>query len=142
MRNLIGPVIAAAFSFAFGFTASGQTPASQRAPANAEQFDQLFQQVKNWGRWGAEDQLGTVNLITDAKRRQALKLAKTGLTVSLAHNPLLEKSEDNALPFEHSMNPGFTTDTYRVSYHGYMITINPMPVTGGTGSPLNTLVTF
>jgi hypothetical protein len=24
----------------------------------------------------------------------------------------------------------------------FMITINPIPVTGGTGSPLNTLVTF
>ncbi len=127
MRNLIVPVIVAAFSIASGFTSSGQAPASSqppapsvaRSPANAEQFDQLFQQVKNWGRWGAEDQLGTVNLITDAKRKQALKLARTGLTVSLAHNPLLDKAEDNALPFEHTMNTGFTTDTYRVSYHGY-----------------------
>ena len=32
--------------------------------ANAEEFDRLFQQVKNWGRWGADDQLGSVNLIT------------------------------------------------------------------------------
>jgi kynurenine formamidase len=102
---------------AFGFTASAQTPS--RFPANAEQFDQLFQQVKNWGRWGPEDQLGTVNLITGDKRKQALKLAKLGLTVSLVHNPLTDKSDDNALPFEHTMNTGFTTDTYRVSYHGY-----------------------
>ena len=55
--------------------------------ANAEEFDQLFQQVKNWGRWGADDQLGTVNLITAAKRKQALSLARTGQTVSLVHNP-------------------------------------------------------
>ena len=79
----------------------------------------MFQQVKNWGRWGTDDQLGSVNLITAAKRKQALKLAKTGQTVSLVHNPLTDKADDNTFPFEHTMNPGFTTDTYRVSYHGY-----------------------
>src|SRR5688572_25216562 len=122
--------IAAIVVIAVGITASGQAPAAaegyggqaavgQRSPVNADEFDQLFQQVKNWGRWGADDQLGTVNLITEAKRKQAIKLARTGLTVSLVHNPLLDKAEDNALPFEHTMNTGFTTDTYRVPYHGY-----------------------
>ena len=98
--------------------AVAQAPAS-RAPRNAEEFDQLFQQVKNWGRWGPEDQLGSANLVTDAKRKQAASLAKTGLTVSLAHDPITDKADDNGSPFEHTMNPGFTTDTYRVSYHGY-----------------------
>ena len=99
----------------------GQAPAaaSARAPRNAAEFDELFQSVKNWGRWGANDQLGAANLVTDAKRRQAAALVKTGLTVSLAHNPITEAADDNASPFEHTMNRGFTTDTYRVSYHGY-----------------------
>src|SRR3954464_2037263 len=95
---------------AFGFTATAQTPG--RAPLNADDFDRLFQQVKNWGRWGADDQLGAVNLITAAKRRQALSLAKTGQTISLVHNPLTEQAEDNTSPFEHTMNPGFNMDTY------------------------------
>src|SRR6185436_13895066 len=90
-----------------------------RSPSNADEFDQLFQQVKNWGRWGADDQLGSVNLITAAKRKQALSLAKTGQTVSLVHNLLTEKADDNASPFEHTMNPGFNMDRYAVSYHGY-----------------------
>ena len=60
-----------------------------------------------------------MNLITAATRKKALSLAKTGQTVSLVHNPLTEKADDNTSPFEHTMNPGFTTDTYRVSYHGY-----------------------
>jgi kynurenine formamidase len=128
MRHLIVVMVI----LALGFTAAGQTPApstsaqsatadkaGNRSPANAEQFDQLFQQIKNWGRWGADDQLGAVNLITPAKRKAALKLAKDGVTVSLVHNPITEKSDDNASPFEHTMNAGFTTDTYRVSYHGY-----------------------
>jgi len=104
-----------------GQSPHGQAPAaaSARAPRNAAEFDELFQSVKNWGRWGADDQLGATNLVTDAKRRQAAALVKTGLTVSLAHNPITEAADDNASPFEHTMNRGFTTDTYRVSYHGY-----------------------
>lgn len=101
-----------------GFTVSGQTP-SKRSPVNAEEFDRLFQQVKNWGRWGADDQLGSINLITPAKRKQALSLARSGQTVSLVHNLLTEKADDNASPFEHTMQPGFNMDRYNVMYHGY-----------------------
>jgi len=90
-----------------------------RFPRNAAEFDQLFQQVSNWGRWGKDDQLGSANLVTAAKRKQALTLAKDGLSVSLAHSPLTERAEDNTSPFEHTMNPGFFMDTYKVSYHGY-----------------------
>jgi kynurenine formamidase len=102
--------------------ALSMTPAAQREPRfprNAAEFDQLFQQVSNWGRWGKDDQLGSANLVTAAKRKQALMLAKDGLSVSLAHSPLTERAEDNTSPFEHTMNPGFFMDTYKVSYHGY-----------------------
>jgi hypothetical protein len=39
-----------------------------RAPRNAAEFDELFRQVSNWGRWGKDDQLGSANLVTEAKR--------------------------------------------------------------------------
>jgi kynurenine formamidase len=94
-------------------------PSAARFPRNNEEFDQLFNQVKNWGRWGKDDQLGAANLITEAKRKQALGLAKMGLVVSLAHPPLKEAAPDNPQPFNHTMNRGFSTDTYSVSYHGY-----------------------
>src|SRR5579864_7934602 len=94
-------------------------PSAARFPRNAEEFDVMFNQVKNWGRWGRDDQLGAANLITDAKRRQALALAKLGTVIGLAHPPLTEAAPDNGSPFEHTMNRGFTTDTYKVSYHGY-----------------------
>src|SRR6476661_2635452 len=90
-----------------------------RSPRNAAEFDELFKQVSNWGRWGKDDQLGSVNLITAAKRKQALALAKTGDSVSLAHNPLTERAEDNNNPFEHTMLRGNNMDRYAVSYHGY-----------------------
>src|SRR5438309_83717 len=75
-------------------------PAAARFPKNADEFDQMFNQVKNWSRWGKDDQLGTANLITDAKRKQAFALVKSRLTVSLAHNPLTEAAADNGSPFE------------------------------------------
>jgi kynurenine formamidase len=94
-------------------------PDEPRAPRNAAEFDTLFQQVKNWGRWGANDELGSVNLVTAAKRKQAASLVKTGETVSLAHNPLTDAAPDNARPFEHTMLPGNSMDRYAVAYHGY-----------------------
>jgi kynurenine formamidase len=91
-----------------------------RFPRNATEFDELFRQVSNWGRWGKEDQLGSANLVTDAKRKQATALVKSGTVISLAHNPLVERSVDNPNPFEHTMSPpGFFLDTYKVFYHGY-----------------------
>src|SRR5213594_662849 len=90
-----------------------------RPPRNAAEFDTMFQQIKNWGRWGADDQLGSSDLVTAAKRKQAVSLVKTGETVSLAHNPLTEKADDNANPFEHTMLRGNNMDRYAVSYHGY-----------------------
>lgn len=121
-RVLTSVLIAGGLSAAILTGTSGQStapPAGSRAPRNASEFDELFQQVSNWGRWGTDDQLGSVNLITVTKRKQAASLVKSGTAVSLAQNPLTEKAEDNASPFEHTMNRGFSTDTYKVSYHGY-----------------------
>ncbi|MSQ26167.1 MAG: cyclase family protein [Dehalococcoidia bacterium] len=48
----------------------------------------------NWGRWGKDDQLGTMNYITDAKRRQAASLVKTGVSVTCARPITTEKGPD------------------------------------------------
>ena len=49
--------------------AAGAAPAAQRAQAvTRQQFDAWMQQISNWGRWGKEDELGTLNLITPEKR--------------------------------------------------------------------------
>ena len=44
-----------------GVAAAGQ---DQRAPRNLEEFDAIFREHSNWGRWGADDERGTFNLIT------------------------------------------------------------------------------
>ena len=130
MRKILIAVASAAVVFTAGLAAQrgadpnqpplmGPGASAARFPKNADEFDQMFNQVKNWGRWGPDDQLGAANLITETKRKQALALAKSGITISLAHPPLTEAAPDNASPFEHTMNRGFSTDTYKVSYHGY-----------------------
>jgi hypothetical protein len=65
--------------------------------------DRLMTELSNWGRWGKDDQLGTLNLITPAKRKQALALVKEGYPISLSHDELTEKVSDNPTPFVHAM---------------------------------------
>ncbi len=87
--------------------------------------DRLMKELSNWGRWGKDDQIGTVNLITASKRLQAIATVKEGVPVSLAVDVLKEKALDNGSPFGHTFNhtganPAgqFVTDTYSVDYHG------------------------
>ena len=41
---------------------------------------------RNWGRWGEDDRLGTLNFIDDAKRTEAAALVRSGTTISLAQS--------------------------------------------------------
>ena len=59
---------------------SGQGVGPMTRPA----FDSLFAQVDNTGRWGADDERGTLNLITPEVRRAASQEVRTGVTVSMA----------------------------------------------------------
>jgi kynurenine formamidase len=46
-------------------------------------FREVGKKYSNWGRWGADDERGTINLITDATRAHAATLATTGRLFSL-----------------------------------------------------------
>jgi kynurenine formamidase len=48
------------------------------------EFERIFESVKNWGRWGPDDQLGTLNFLTPARVRAAAGLVRSGRRVSLA----------------------------------------------------------
>ena len=43
-----------------------------------------FTSLSNWGRWGDDDELGTMNHITPETRRRAVSLVQEGVTVSCA----------------------------------------------------------
>jgi hypothetical protein len=49
-----------------------------------EHVKELSQKYKNWGKWGPDDQLGTLNYITPEKVVDAAKLVKRGKVISLA----------------------------------------------------------
>src|SRR5207249_10954258 len=44
----------------------------------------MISSLSNWGRWGTDDELGTINLITAAKRKRAAALVADGVPVSCA----------------------------------------------------------
>jgi kynurenine formamidase len=71
------------------------------------EYERWQRELSNWGRWGKDDELGTLNLITPAKRRQAASLVKEGFSVSLARDASVVKEIDNPCPIEWAM----TTDT-------------------------------
>ncbi|MBX6387659.1 MAG: cyclase family protein [Frankia sp.] len=49
-----------------------------------EEFHELARKVNNWGRWGPEDERGTLNLITDEVVRRGAGCVRTGKRFSLA----------------------------------------------------------
>ena len=56
------------------------TPTAEQAIAAAAA------RYRNWGRWGPDDRLGTVNFIDEAKRRQAATLVRRGVSISLSQS--------------------------------------------------------
>ncbi|MEV5528079.1 cyclase family protein [Streptomyces prunicolor] len=53
-------------------------------PALGPEFHAIAKRVNNWGRWGADDEIGTLNLITDDVIRAAATEIRTGRRIPLA----------------------------------------------------------
>ncbi|MEK7777420.1 MAG: cyclase family protein [Chloroflexota bacterium] len=89
--------------------------------------------LSNWGRWGPDDMLGTLNLITPKKRAQAARLVRQGITVSCARPILPDLTADvTSIPPIHYMTSsgetvpatgaGGTGDFVGIVFHGLSIT--------------------
>ncbi len=103
----------------------GMVALAAEQPVEKATLDRWMQELSNWGRWGKNDQLGTANLITPAKRKAAAGLVKEGYTISLSSDADTVKSADNEFPFGHEMiatgldpNAMFGMDIYSTRYHG------------------------
>ena len=86
-------------------------------------FTTTLEELYNWGRWGNDDELGAANLITPAKRKQALALPKEGVAISLAHDVAQEKAADAPNILERTLGNVMATGTtdryqYTGTYHG------------------------
>ena len=99
-------------SLLMSFMACGVVLMSQTSPAPASssrplvtkaEYERWQTELSNWGRWGKDDELGTLNLVTPAKRVQAAALVKDGVAVSLASNAETEKGVDVPCPVEWAM---------------------------------------
>jgi kynurenine formamidase len=98
----------------------------------------MLDSLSNWGRWGADDQLGTVNFITPAQRRRAAGLVREGVSVSCARPITTEITADTTVqPLRFMVDSGEGRDTdsperllqrrgaaefIGMVFHGYTIT--------------------
>jgi len=93
------------------------------------EFEAMFESVKNWGRWGAGDERGTLNYITPEHIRKAAALVRSGRTVSMAIPINTVAGPDNPHPAIHYMSQnhdipvgeskvGFAMDFLGMECHG------------------------
>src|SRR5215204_4375876 len=99
-----------------------------------------FNTLSNWGRWGDDDELGTLNHITDDVRLAAARAVRHGRSVScaweLAVPEDMERStttcpcaadmpgaEDMPLPgFRNDRRWGFSSERLGITFHGNTLT--------------------
>lgn len=101
-----------------------------------DEITALLRERNNWGRWGENDQLGALNLITPEKRAQAAALVRSGRIVSLSRDIPTRPGPDNPTPAQHFLRilggsaggsvgggvGGGVVDHIGLLYHGYLTT--------------------
>ena len=90
-----------------------------------DEVDEYLRANRNWGRWGDDEEVGALNLITPQKRASAAKLVKTGDAFSLSRPIPKDPSPINPKPAAHYMerkvraaDAGFSIDYIALGYHG------------------------
>jgi kynurenine formamidase len=89
------------------------------------EYDSWRAGISNWGRWGKDDELGTLNFITAEKKVAAAALVRDGVSISMALELNKIADEVNTAPFEHELEVATfgghegAGDRYSVQYHGF-----------------------
>ena len=90
-----------------------------------ESMSGLLREQRNWGRWGADDQMGATNLVTPEKRARAAALVRSGRLVSLSRTVPTHAGPNNLQPVQHFMkriprgdNGGSAEDFLMMGCHG------------------------
>jgi kynurenine formamidase len=79
-------------------------PLTLPAPVSLAEFEAIFESVKNWGRWGADDELGTMNYLTPERIAAAAGLVRSGRCVSMTIPINKVAGPDNPNPAVHLMS--------------------------------------
>ena len=84
----------------------------------------LAERCSNHGRWGPDDELGTLNLIDDAKRLAALQSVRRGDVVTLGRKLLINRSQQQRPSAVGSWRRDSISafDTIGLDVHGYEVT--------------------
>ena len=118
MRTLAGILFASIVAvLAVGTLSSQATKLASAHTVTPAEYEKWKRDLSNWGRWGQDDQIGALNLITAAKRKQAAALVREGYSVSIAGDADIVKAIDNPNPYELKMLT-IGTDQITVNYHG------------------------
>lgn len=118
MRTLAGILFASIVAvLAVGTLSSQATKLASAHTVTPAEYEKWKRDLSNWGRWGQDDQIGALNLITAAKRKQAAALVREGYSVSIAGDADIVKAIDNPNPYELKMLT-IGTDQIAVNYHG------------------------
>jgi kynurenine formamidase len=94
-----------------------------RHPMATADVQDLHRTLSNWGRWGDDDQLGALNLISPQVTAAAAATVRTGRTVSCARPLDTVSSADNPAPVAHHMtgtaSEGMGADYFAIASHGF-----------------------
>jgi kynurenine formamidase len=96
-----------------------------------QELESHFAKVSNWGRWGVEDERGTLNHLGESEARAAAALVRLGRTASLGRDFPVTPGPENPWPAQHHMViagddpcvPGVdglevSTDYIGIAFHG------------------------
>src|SRR5262245_3924020 len=94
-----------------------------KPPTQAE-VEGYFKRLNNWGRWGNDDQRGTLNLITPEKRAAAVSLSRRGRVVSLSRDLTSQQPtvDYHMLCPVRRGNSKAAVDYFGLVYHGLTVT--------------------
>ncbi len=96
---------------------------------NTEEFLEFADRYKNWGRWGPDDEAGTLNFVSPRHIVQAARLVRRGRVFSLAI-PFDETGPQPTQPGRRRFNPVHTMTRKPLDWPG-MDSDDP-PIWGGT----------
>ncbi|MEZ3158909.1 cyclase family protein [Microbacterium sp. BWT-B31] len=100
--------------------------ASGAVSAEARSVPELGAALSNTGRWGEDDEKGTLNFITAEHTLRAARLVKTGRTVAASHPFVMEATPAKPRPGWHRMlyreNGTSACDAIMIEPHGSEIT--------------------
>src|SRR5688572_353043 len=95
---------------------------ADRTPPSAAEYAEWRRSFCNWGRWGADDEFGTLNFISDDVRTRAAGLVSTGRVVGMARPIDTQSGPANPYPAHHLVavqGSGGMLDYFGMFIHGF-----------------------